>query len=60
MPTPPTTSVRAGKTLPRALRYVSLLLAILSCVLLAGVNWRAQAQQPKANEFQVKAAYLYN
>jgi hypothetical protein len=35
-------------------------LAISSSVLLAGLCLRAQAQQPKADEFQVKAAYLYN
>ena len=60
MPTAPATSVRAGKTLPRAMRRVSLLLTISSCALLAGLCWRAQAQEPKPNEFQVKAAYLYN
>ena len=60
MPTAPATSVQAGKTLPRAMRRVSLLLTISSCVLLAGLCWRAQAQEPKPNEFQVKAAYLYN
>jgi len=48
------------KALRRALRCVSLLLPIASCVLLSGFYLRAQAQQPKANEFQVKAAYLYN
>ncbi|HEX4003772.1 MAG TPA: YfiR family protein [Candidatus Acidoferrales bacterium] len=37
-----------------------MLVAIASCVLLAGSSWRAQGQQTKANEFQVKAAYLYN
>ena len=60
MPTVATTSVRTGRIFRDAMRRVSLLVAILSCVLLAGLCWRVQAQQPKANEFQVKAAYLYN
>jgi len=53
MPIAPAKFVRHRKALRQAL-------AIACCVLLAGISWRAQAQQPKANEFQVKAAYLYN
>jgi YfiR/HmsC-like len=41
------------------LRRASFLLAISSC-LLGGFCLHAQAQQPRASEFQVKAAYLYN
>ena len=59
-PAVPSQFVRAGKARPRALRCLALPLAILSCVLFAGLWLRAQAQQPKASEFQVKAAYLYN
>jgi hypothetical protein len=67
MPTAPTTSARYGRTPPctswshlrwRRLHCAVALVAIVSWVLLAVSSLRAQ--QPKANEFQVKAAYLYN
>jgi hypothetical protein len=41
------------------LRRAALFLVIL-CLVFAGICLRAQAQLPKVNEFQVKAAYLYN
>ncbi len=59
MPTTPIQSVRGRKSLPRLSRRALLLLLILPSAL-AGFCLYAQAQQPKANEFQVKAAYLYN
>jgi hypothetical protein len=59
MPTPPIQSVRGRKSLPRVSRRALLLSLILSSALV-GFCLYAQAQQPKANEFQVKAAYLYN
>jgi hypothetical protein len=59
MPTPPIQSVRGRKSLPRVSRRALLLSLILSSALV-GFCLHAQAQQPKANEFQVKAAYLYN
>jgi hypothetical protein len=58
MRTAPTTS-RGRKTLPCILRRAWFLSIISSCVL-AGFCLHVQAQQPKADEFQVKAAYLYN
>jgi hypothetical protein len=58
MPTAPITRFRDERALPRLLGPVSLPLAILSLVLFASL--RSGAQQPKASEFQVKAAYLYN
>jgi hypothetical protein len=63
----PAIFVPDGKTAPCALRRricwrhlcrVTKLLVILSWIFIAVP--RSNAQQPKANEFQVKAAYLYN
>jgi hypothetical protein len=67
MPAAPTSSVRDRNALPcslgRRTRWrrphpIAALVAILLWVLLGVPCLRAQ--QPKANEFQVKAAYLYN
>lgn len=67
MPTVPATSARYGRTLPcrsrsraswRHLQCAVALVAIVSWVFLPTSSLRAQ--QPKASEFQVKAAYLYN
>jgi hypothetical protein len=66
MPTAPTTLAGYRRTRPRApgshtrwrLRCAAALVAILSFVFCADPFLRAQ--QPKASEFQVKAAYLYN
>jgi hypothetical protein len=67
MATAPTTLAGYRRTRPRApgshprwrrLRCAAALVAILSIVFCADPFLRAQ--QPKASEFQVKAAYLYN
>jgi hypothetical protein len=67
MPTAPTTSARYGRTLEcksrsrvrwRRLQCAAALVAIGSWVFFPISSLRAQ--QPKASEFQVKAAYLYN
>ena len=67
MPSSPATSVRCVRTRKCAswshacwwrLQYTTALLAIVSLVFFAGPS--LCAQQPKASEFQVKAAYLYN
>jgi len=60
MPIAEHTIARYRKSLRRAVRRVSVCVVVAAGVLLAGISWRAQAQQPKASEFQVKAAYLYN
>ena len=61
MPVAPAQFARFPRVLRTwTLRRVLPLFAAASCVFLAGISWRVQAQQPKANEFQVKAAYLYN
>jgi hypothetical protein len=66
-PVAPTIASRFGGTLPcaprsrarwRRLHCAVALVAIASLVFFAGPS--LHAQQPKANEFQVKAAYLYN
>jgi len=59
MPTAPITSLGGRKILRCVSRRVSFLPIILLSAL-AGFCLHAQAQLPKANEFQVKAAYLYN
>jgi hypothetical protein len=67
IPAAHTSSVRNGTTLPygprrrtrwRRLQPIATLVAIFPWALLAVPC--LHAQQPKANEFQVKAAYLYN
>jgi YfiR/HmsC-like len=59
MPNAPIPSIHGGKAFPRTSGHVSLVLFVLVS-LLAGFCLRARAQEPKASEFQVKAAYLYN
>ncbi len=67
MPTAPTWSVEYGGILPRAswrrsrrrrLHAAAAIIAIVSWFFCADPF--LHAQQPKASEFQVKAAYLYN
>lgn len=59
MPTAPIAPVR-GQSIFRCMSWRVFFFPVILFSVLAGLCLYAQAQLPKANEFQVKAAYLYN
>lgn len=58
MPTAPIPTARGRKVFRRMSRRAFFLLAV--SLMFAGLCLQARGQQAKVNEFQVKAAYLYN